>query len=251
MREVALPVMRQEDAVWYDGLYDGGAGRGYALRARMEAVVRLAAEGPGDALDVGMGPGRLCFELERRGWTASGVDVSPEMVELARRRLPEASSRLFCASAHELPFEDSSFDLVTATGVLEYAGVSHALSELARVLRPGGTAVLSYPTTGSLYGVWKTRVYYPAARSIKQLLGYSGRWQTPGAPLVTKTRLYELLADVGLVPKTVVPTCFEAIPSPLDELVPRAAEWVGHQLEKRRVAPNRLATQIVIGAERS
>jgi SAM-dependent methyltransferase len=242
--------MRRQDAVWYDRLYDGVAGGGYALRARMDAVLQLSGAGPGKALDVGMGPGRLCFELEQRGWTTSGVDFSPEMVELARRRLPHASSRLLRASAEDLPFEDGSFDLVTATGVLEYAGVSYALRELARVLRPGGDAVVSYPITGSLYSIWKSRVYYPAARGVKQLLRYPGRPQTAGAPLVTTTRLCELLADVGLMPKKVVPTCYEAIPSPFDELVPRAAEWVGHHLETRRIAPARFATQIVIGAER-
>jgi SAM-dependent methyltransferase len=243
-------MMRRQDAVWYDGLYDGGAGRGYALRSRMETVLRLVGAGPGNALDVGMGPGRLCSELERRGWTVSGVDASPEMVELARRRLPQASSRLHCASAQALPFEDGSFDLVTATGVLEYSGVSHALLELARVLRPGGNAVVSYPSTVSFYGVWKTRVYYPAARRVKQLLGYAGRPQTPGARLVTTARLCELLADAGLTPKKVVPTCYEAIPSPFDDLLPQAAEWIGHQFEARRIAPARFATQIVIGAER-
>lgn len=244
--------LRPQDAVvWYDRLYDGRAGRGYALRARLETVLRLAGPGPGLALDVGMGPGRLCFALEERGWTTSGVDLSPEMVELARHRLPHASSRLLCASADELPFEDGSFDLVTAIGVLEYAGLSYALPELARVLRPGGRAVVSYPIAGSLYGIWKSRVYYPAARVAKQLLRYQGRPQTRGAgPLVTTGRLCELFADVGLVSKRVVPTCYEAIPSPVDEIVPRAAEWLGRRLAARRIAPARLATQVVIGAER-
>ena len=244
-----MSVMRRQDAAWYDNLYDGVAHRGYALRARMETVVRVAGPGPGEALDVGMGPGRLSSALDCMGWTVSGVDASQEMVELARGRLPQASSRLFCASAEELPFEDGSFDLVTATGVLEYAGVSLALHELARVLRGGGRAVISYPTHRSVYAVWKTRVYYPAARYVKQLANYSGRPQTPGAPLVTPERLCELLARAGLTPREVVPTSYLALPSPFDDLMPGAAEWVGRRLESRRLAPGRFATQVVIEAE--
>src|SRR5215831_3183235 len=174
--------MRSQDAVWYDSLYDGTAHRGYAVRARMETVLRLAGAGPGDALDVGMGPGRLCDELDGVGWTVSGVDVSPEMIELARARVPHASARL---------------DLVTATGVLEYSGVSRTLRELARVVRPGGRVVVSYPVETSIYAIWKTRVYYPLARSTKRLIRYSGRPQTPGAPLPAGRRVADLLAHVG------------------------------------------------------
>jgi SAM-dependent methyltransferase len=238
--------MRREDALWYDQLYDGIANRGYALRARMATVLRLAGSGPGDALDVGMGPGRLCSELDRVGWTISGVDTSNEMIELARCRLPRASAHLLRASADELPFDDDSFDLVTAIGVLEYAGVPRALHELSRVLRPGGRAILSYPVRGSLYSSWKTRVYYPAARSAKRVLGYEGRPQNAGAPVVAPQRLCELLVDVGLAPKRVVPTCYLALPSPLDELMPTAQEWLGRRLESHRVASRRFATQLVV-----
>ena len=61
----------------YDRAYDAQTADGHALRARMAAVLRLVGEGPGDALDAGMGPGRLCAELESRGWTAHGVDAAP------------------------------------------------------------------------------------------------------------------------------------------------------------------------------
>src|SRR5262249_24394669 len=168
------------------------------VRARMETVLRLAGAGPGDALDVGMGPGRLCGELDGVGWTVSGVDVSPEMIELARARVPHASARLVLASAGGLPFDDHSFDLVTATGVLEYSGVSRTLRELARVVRPGGRVVVIYPVETSIYAIWKTRVYYPLARSTKRLIRYSGRPQTPGAPLPAGRRVADLLAHVGL-----------------------------------------------------
>ena len=61
----------------YDRSYDPPTADGHALGARMAAVLRLVGEGPGDALDAGMGPGRRCAELESRGWTAHGVDAAP------------------------------------------------------------------------------------------------------------------------------------------------------------------------------
>jgi SAM-dependent methyltransferase len=154
-------------------------------------------------------------------------------------------------SIDELPFDDDSFDLVTATGVLEYSGVSRAVPEVARVLRPGGRIILSYPVRGTLYGTWLTRVYYPLARRVKKLLGYEGRRQIDGAPPVTPRGLFEQLAGAGLVPREVVPTTYLLIPAPLDELVPRAVESVGRGLESRRIAPRRLATQLVIAAEKT
>ena len=75
----------------------------------------------GRVLDVGMGTGRLCAELDRRGWEVSGVDLSPAMVVSARRRLPQLAERLVEGPIEHLPFDDESFDAVAATGVLEYA----------------------------------------------------------------------------------------------------------------------------------
>src|SRR5439155_280619 len=97
------------------------------------------------------------------------LDASAEMVEAARWRLPEAAERLVVGDIVRLPFADATFDLVVATGVLEYADVERALAELARVLCPGGRAVVSYPNPAALYGIWKSHVWYPAVRGVKRL----------------------------------------------------------------------------------
>ncbi len=128
----------------YDSRYDALNADGHALRARMACVLRLLGDGPGEILDAGMGPGRLCGELAARGWTVNGIDASDEMVGVARERLPERSSHLQKAKIEALPFGPESFDAVTATGVLEYADVPRALAELVRVLRPGGVAVIHH-----------------------------------------------------------------------------------------------------------
>ena len=117
-------------------------------RWRRFLVSRVAA-GPEDVvLDVACGTGAVALEVVRqKGCSVVGVDQSPEMLAEARRRLVLAAEtrrvRLVEASAQELPFEDGSFDGLTAAYVLRYLDELPAgLAELARVLRPGATAAL-------------------------------------------------------------------------------------------------------------
>jgi demethylmenaquinone methyltransferase/2-methoxy-6-polyprenyl-1,4-benzoquinol methylase len=102
--------------------------------------------GPEDTVvDVACGTGAVALELVRRtGCSVVGVDQSPEMLAEARRRLGgDERVRLVDASAAELPFEDASFDGLTAAYLLRYLDdLPAGLAELARVLRPGATASL-------------------------------------------------------------------------------------------------------------
>jgi ubiquinone/menaquinone biosynthesis C-methylase UbiE len=156
----------------YDRRYDERNAAGRLLRRRLEVAVQLLDTAPGEVLDVGMGAGRLCSELDRLGWQVSGVDVSPAMVAAARRRLPHLAERLVEGSIEHLPFEDETFDAVTATGVLEYAtrDLGGAVVELARVLRLQGVAVLSFPRQQSPALLWRSKVLYPAVRAIKRVV---------------------------------------------------------------------------------
>lgn len=248
----AAPAYFGERVSRYDGAYDRIDADGYALRSRLYAVLGLVGHGPGEFLDAGMGAGRLCAALAMRGWTVSGVDASAEMVDAARRRIPAAAERLTKAAIEDLPFPAASFDAVTATGVLEYARVPLALGELARVLRPGGLVVVSYPNPHALYGMWKTRLWYPAVRATKRLLRRPDPRMPHGAGELPPEQFVELLLAAGLEPDAQRLTSFLALPAPLDRILPRTAARLGARLE--RVAPkagNRLATQVVYRARRS
>ncbi len=153
----------------YDAGFDQPGPAGYSLRTRLAATLRLVPDEPGDVLDAGMGPGRLCVELDQRGWRVSGVDVSEVMVELAAARLPHARERLLAAPIEALPFPDESFDVVIATGVLEHVGDKEAaIRELARVLRPGGRAIVSFPNPHAFYFWWKSGVSYRLSTILKR-----------------------------------------------------------------------------------
>jgi len=112
-------------------------------RWRRFLVSRLPVGSSDTVLDVACGTGAVALELVRqKGCSVVGVDQSPEMLAEARQRVGERV-RLVEASAQELPFEDASFDGLTAAYLLRYLDdLPAGLRELARVLRPGATMSL-------------------------------------------------------------------------------------------------------------
>jgi SAM-dependent methyltransferase len=98
-------------------------------------------------LDVGCGAGQeLLPFVQRLGARSTGVDISPEAIEIARRQFAKVGCdgqvEFICSPAESLPFEDSAFDVVVCRLALPYTGNAQALSEMARVLRPGGLLIL-------------------------------------------------------------------------------------------------------------
>jgi demethylmenaquinone methyltransferase / 2-methoxy-6-polyprenyl-1,4-benzoquinol methylase len=137
--------------------------------------------GPEDSvLDVATGTAAVAIELVRqKGCHVVGLDQSPEMLANARVRIDEAGLgdriSLVEGSADELPFPDASFDALSFTYLLRYVEDPAAtLSELARVVRPGGTiAGLEF---GLPRGVWRPmwELY------VRVGLPVSGRLISPG-----------------------------------------------------------------------
>jgi SAM-dependent methyltransferase len=100
-------------------------------------------------LEVGCGTGTMLGHLARYG-AAEGVDASPEAVRFCRER---GIDRVTEADGVPLPFEDASFDLVTALDVIEHVeGDGELLAELRRITKPGGTLLVSVPAFRFLWG---------------------------------------------------------------------------------------------------
>lgn len=95
-------------------------------------------------LDVGCGTGYLAGKLHRKGALVTGVDISSEMISIARSTVPEVEFRV--DSASELAtVQDESFDLVIANYVLmDTPDLEGTMRAFHRVLRPGGRAVLVF-----------------------------------------------------------------------------------------------------------
>ena len=97
-----------------------------------------------ELLDVACGQGDFLAYAESRGARITGVDVSDVAVDAAQARLPSAT--VVVGDGAQLPFDDDSFDCVTCLGSLEhFPRPDEGAAEIARVLKPSGTAVVFLP----------------------------------------------------------------------------------------------------------
>jgi SAM-dependent methyltransferase len=102
------------------------------------------------ALDLGCGAGQFTAELAVAGAQVVGAEVAQAAIDRARSAYPELAFQLVAIDG-PLPFDDSSFDLVWASEVIEHvADTGPWLSEVRRVLAPGGRLLITTPSHGRL-----------------------------------------------------------------------------------------------------
>ncbi len=121
-----------------------------SLLERIAADVAAVAPDGARVLEVGCGPGRLSILLARRyGLEVIGLDLDPAMVERARTNAARSAKQdgrepaFLVGDVASLAFPDRSFDLVVSTlSMHHWADPTAGLSEIGRVLRPGGRALV-------------------------------------------------------------------------------------------------------------
>ena len=141
-----MPSSDYHEAVWA-GVAMGQVPHDFARRR----AFLLAAVRPGDrVLDLGCGEGAFAAELVRAGAHVVAVDVADEPLRRAREHGPELDlRRIEPDGPWDLP--DGGFDVVWAGEVVEHVADTAAwLSEVRRVLRSGGTLLISTPSHGPL-----------------------------------------------------------------------------------------------------
>jgi SAM-dependent methyltransferase len=128
-------------------------------------------------LDIGFGMGEQMRALANRGCHGFGLEVDPDLVARGR-----ADGRSVCrAQAEALPFGSGGFDGVICKVVVPYTDEARAIGEIARVLRPGGIARVSYHGLGYFLRYlladpdWKRRIY--GARTIANTALYRATGQ--------------------------------------------------------------------------
>ncbi|HEX3251481.1 MAG TPA: methyltransferase domain-containing protein [Pyrinomonadaceae bacterium] len=132
-------------------------------------------------LDVGCGTGANLKMLAGLG-RAEGVDISPQAVEFCRER---GLDSVKLGAVEELPYENDSFDLVTALDVIEHLDDDVAgLREMRRVLRPEGRLLLFVPAFMFLWGVQddvsnhRRRYTLPSLLKAVEAAGFSVEWSS-------------------------------------------------------------------------
>jgi demethylmenaquinone methyltransferase / 2-methoxy-6-polyprenyl-1,4-benzoquinol methylase len=129
-----------------------------------ERAADLAQVGPGTrALDVATGTGDLAIALARRGTDVVGSDFSEGMLERARAK--NGAIRWEQANALALPYPDGVFDAATVGfGARNFSDLRQGLSEMTRVVRPGGRVVVleittpTKPPLSTFFSLWFDRI---------------------------------------------------------------------------------------------
>jgi SAM-dependent methyltransferase len=141
----------EETQWWYAGM------RAISLGLLADVRGRLGMDGRLRILDAGCGTGNNVRHLAPAGF-ALGIDISPEALRFCRSRgVPVARAEVL-----SLPFPDGTFDCVTSFDVLYHRWVTDdraAVSELARVLRPGGLLLARVPALKMLWGAHDEAVH--------------------------------------------------------------------------------------------
>jgi ubiquinone/menaquinone biosynthesis C-methylase UbiE len=101
----------------------------------------------GKVLEIAPGPGYFCIELAKLGhYHITGLDISKSFVEIARRNATEAGLQIDFreGNASAMPFQDNTFDFTFCQAAFKnFSEPVKAISEMYRVLRPGGISVIS------------------------------------------------------------------------------------------------------------
>jgi ubiquinone/menaquinone biosynthesis C-methylase UbiE len=188
-------------------------------RAALEPLAGLPG---GRVLEVGFGTGDLQADLRAAGYQPYGIDLSPQMLRVARRKAGRTGAgplRVTRATAMALPFPAATFDAVVSTFPSEYIFDPRTLGEIARVLRPGGPLVivpggvlLPMDPTSQLLQRFAALVY---GQGYRQTGDQAARRQaildalqhSPGAgPLLPNLRAtgFEVRTYTGVSPRSVV-----------------------------------------------
>lgn len=170
MKEHTYPIMfRVEQSHWWY------TGRRKILTDFVADICRRVTDHRPRILDVGCGTGANLLMLSQFG-DAEGVDVSEDALAFCHER---GLANVKLGAAEKLPYDDGTFDLVTALDVVEHLDDDlSGLSEMRRVLRPGGRVLLFVPTFMFLWGVQddvsnhRRRYRLPELRRVLEQAGF-------------------------------------------------------------------------------
>jgi ubiquinone/menaquinone biosynthesis C-methylase UbiE len=231
--QAAVTQSFEQQAADYLERYDPRTTAGHSFSVRKQRVLELLDQiRPGRVLDVGCGPGIVVQDLVDRGFDYYGVDIAEQMIAQARRRFPRVDpARFSVGRIQRLDVPDATFDVVLCIGVVEYVvDDGEAIREIARVLKPGGVAIISMPNRRAPFVTWNRAVYKPMVRAVKRLRG------RPADELVHREYLereyFALLHRNGLEPERAVYYNFKLIPSPFDRWLGRVTVWASRPLER-------------------
>lgn len=142
----------------------------YTTQPFMSKIVGFDKFAGKKVLEIGCGLGTDLLQFARGGADVTGIDLTPNSIELVRKHFSMENLPVVAqvADAENLPFEKSSFDLVYSFGVLHHTpDTQKAIDEVYRVLKPGGQIIIMLYNKTSLH-VWLGVPLYLLMRFLKK-----------------------------------------------------------------------------------
>jgi 2-polyprenyl-3-methyl-5-hydroxy-6-metoxy-1,4-benzoquinol methylase len=98
-----------------------------------------------NVLEIGCGTGYFTKELQKTGASIISIDISPELLEIAKKEIQSPNVSFTIENAYELSFQNESFDTIIGSSVLHHLEIDKALKEFFRVLKSGGSIYFTEP----------------------------------------------------------------------------------------------------------
>jgi SAM-dependent methyltransferase len=96
-------------------------------------------------LEIGCGTGFFTKEITKKPVQLIAIDISPELIEVARRNILDSNVEFIIENAYQMSFDDQTFNAVIGSSVLHHLNIDAALNEIYRVLTPGGFIAFTEP----------------------------------------------------------------------------------------------------------
>jgi ubiquinone/menaquinone biosynthesis C-methylase UbiE len=191
-------------------------------------------------LEVGCGTGTDLLQFARGGSSVVGIDLTPRSIEITRQRFRvyDLTGEFAIGDAEDLAFPDNSFDVVYSFGVIHHTpNTQRAVSEIYRVLRPGGRAIVMLYNRASLnywgsiilkHGLIRGELFRSTpAEIMSRHVEYSESGATPLVKAYTRSearRLFSKFGDCRIGVRQLTREEF----GPLGRLLPlRLLRWLG------------------------
>lgn len=158
----------------YDGL-NRVISFGVDVKWRKKVLALVAAKKPQTILDIATGTGDLAILMTNTSATKIiGLDISDGMLEVGRKKIADKKLsdkiEMMLADSENMPFEDNAFDAITvAFGVRNFEHLEKGLSEILRVLKPGGIFVILETSNPTKFPFKQGYVFY--TKNILPLIG--------------------------------------------------------------------------------
>jgi ubiquinone/menaquinone biosynthesis C-methylase UbiE len=222
-----------------------------ARRARVEELLERHAREGQSVLDIGCGTGPMVEFLCERGLVYHGVDVAQSMLDSIREEFGDKPYRdrihLEVGRCDSVPYPDGHFDILLGMGLLEYLDdMNPTFDEFARLLKPGGIAILTIPNKYSV-NRFMMRNSGSLTKAYQWFKQKAGALIPESSPIVHHELppggLDDSMAARGFVPAGRAFYDFKLVMYPFSRLFPALAHSVNRRIENR--APGFLANAYI------